>query len=718
MNFSSSFLRFIFAECIYRPLGVYTLARITLFVPRSDLPEASGYIAEIGDFHPTSPESDVYDKRLSALASTSYRISSELTFIIDNLRMNVEPSAIQKAFAGIKYDKTNIEAWNWEDFVAKLEVRATPIINSVGEMIRERRAMEKKRDDFLALKRSIQAISNYNIDLGKIESMRRFRVEFVIVETADLPEIRKSLPESTLIEAPVSDKESALLVVGTPDQADRISKSLRSFDARAISIPKDLPQSPQAATKELDSRLSTLTKELEENQSKTEAAVKSSSESILGLQEAADFAYRVLEELKKSGKLRRIAMIQGYVPTELLPQLKDRVSGRWPLLSEEIDPQRSYAEGLHEAETGATEIDQPPSKFSAKAKPIVAHEPITLTSGPPVYGEFDPTPVLAVTFPIFYGIMFGDVGHGILLMLVGAVIYLRGVTSMKNWGLLLLLAGISATFVGFIVGEIFGFELPFELPKLLGITWLGSLKQAIGPTNTNGLAFNTATVLFYIKFTIYIGIVHLFIGMGAGVYNKIRAGDYWHLLASQLPTISGYSFFLIFGFAFKGAGFNLSAVTNGTNLQANIGLAGLIVSIVWLFVAGPVLAATHKIHGSIVSEVGLATMEFLEWVVSKFVGNTVSYVRLSILLIVHAALLSATNLLFYSYGYATVPILIVMNLLIFAFEALIVYVQSLRLHLYEFFSKFYVGTGTEFNSLTPVKEHVKVTWLGKKKENV
>ncbi len=193
--------------------------------------------------------------------------------------------------------------------------------------------------------------------------------------------------------------------------------------------------------------------------------------------------------------------------------------------------------------------------------------------------------------------MFGDVGHGLLLMIVGGVIYLRGVSSMKNWGLLLLMAGISATFVGFMVGEIFGFELPFELPKMLGITWLESLKEAIGPANPNGLAFNTETVLFYIKFTIYAGIIHIFIGMGIGVYNKIRTADYWHMLASLFPTISGYSFFLVFGFAFKAAGFNLSAVTNGTNFQANVGLAGLIVSIIWLFSAGPLLARAGKIHG-------------------------------------------------------------------------------------------------------------------------
>ena len=104
--------------------------------------------------------------------------------------------------------------------------------------------MEKKRDDLIALKRSIGTISNYNMDLGKIESMRRFHVEFVIVSTADLAEIRKSLPDSTLVDAPIPDKESALLLIGTADQSDRISKSLRSFDARSVTIPKDTAPEP------------------------------------------------------------------------------------------------------------------------------------------------------------------------------------------------------------------------------------------------------------------------------------------------------------------------------------------------------------------------------------------------------------------------------------------------------------------------------------------
>lgn len=473
--------------------------------------EASGYIAEVEEFHPLTTETEVYDKRLSSLASNAYKISSELTFIIDNMGMNLDPPALKKAFGGIEYDRTEMEAWNWEDYVTKLETRSSPIIASLGGLIRERRNLEKKRDDLLSLQRALGSLSFYDVNLAAIESMKRFHLEFVIVETQDLEEITKSIPETTIIQTRLTERESSILVIGSIDQTDRISKTLRSFDARTVAIPKDLPQSPQLASAEISKRLGSLQESIDQNRAKTTNEVKSIGESILGLREAADVAYRVLEELKKSGKLKRVSIIQGYIPTRLVPKLESRINHRWPLIKSEIDPHQSYAEGLHEAETGATEIDQPPTRFNSTNKAIVAHQPVTLTSGPPVYGEFDPTPIIAITFPIFYGIMFGDVGHGVLLMLVGGLIYIRGTSDFKNWGILLLMAGICATIMGLIVGEVFGFELPLSFTSLIGIPWLQHLKEAVGPLNPNGLAFNVSTVLFFIKLTIYIGIAHIYV---------------------------------------------------------------------------------------------------------------------------------------------------------------------------------------------------------------
>ena len=687
-------------------MGVATLSKVTLFVPRTELPTAAALIAELEDFHAVPVESDTYDKQLSRLASMAYRISSELTFVIDNLGMNLEPPLIRKAFAGIKYDKMTIEASDWAEYVRVLDQRSSPIITVLGELIRQRRALEKSRDDITSLLGALRAISSFSIDLSLVSSMTRFHVELVIVDTSDVAELKRSLPESTVMDAPVSEKESLALVIGTRDQSERITKSLRSFDARPVVIPKDLPQRPDEAFRELESRKAKINSEIESTILKTDQTVKDMNENILGIREAADVAYAVLEELKKSGKLKLISVVQGYVPTKRVPALEAGISNRWPIIKYEVDPAQSYAAGLAEEETGASLEDQPPTQFNSTNPIVKAHETVTLTSGTPVYGEIDPTPILAFTFPVFYGMMFGDVGHGLLLALVGALIYVRGTVDLKKWGILLLLAGISATIWGSIAGELFGFELPtfLSLGPALGLEPLKS-----------GLSFNSNTVFFFIKLAIYIGIVDLYIGMIIAVINKIRAKDYGHLLASTLPTLVGYTFFVILALTFRSLRYDVNALFTFTNVAANVGLIGFFASVAWLFIAGPILVKMGKLHGSVGGELGAAAMEFLEWIVSKFLANTVSYVRLAILLIVHAALLAATDALWFAYQgtvieYAVVPVLVILNLLIFAFEGLIVYVQALRLHLYEFFSKFYVGTGTEFRKITPQRLHSVIKW--------
>ena len=79
-------------------------------------------------------------------------------------------------------------------------------------------------------------------------------------------------------------------MIGTPDQTDRISKTLRSFDARTLAIPKDLPQSPQIAYNEIEKRIGEIQKQISENLKQTEEVVRSvkKEESILGLKEAAE----------------------------------------------------------------------------------------------------------------------------------------------------------------------------------------------------------------------------------------------------------------------------------------------------------------------------------------------------------------------------------------------------------------------------------------------
>lgn len=93
-----------------------------------------------------------------------------------------------------------------------------------------------------------------------------------------------------------------------------------------------------------------------------------------------------------------------------------------------------------------------------------------------------------------------------------------------------------------------------------------------------------------------------------------------------------------------------------------------------------------------------------------FLSNTVSYVRLAALLTVHASLLLALNRA-WSMGIAALPLIVIGNILIAALEALLVFIQDLRLHLYEWFTKFYSGSGVIFRKIMPPTTYVDLKWV-------
>jgi len=110
-------------------------------------------------------------------------------------------------------------------------------------------------------------------------------------------------------------------------------------------------------------------------------------------------------------------------------------------------------------------------------------------------------------------------------------------------------------------------------------------------------------------------------------------------------------------------------------------------------------------------------MEVLLGKTMEGLSHTISYARIGIMLLVHAALLLTVNNAFHSLGEWESPGAIAMivggNLGIMLIEGLIVYIQSLRLHLYEFFTKWYGGGGEPFRKVVPEMVYNQLVWKKK-----
>ena len=131
----------------------------------------------------------------------------------------------------------------------------------------------------------------------------------------------------------------------------------------------------------------------------------------------------VLETTRKLGGTKNFAMIQGYIPKQMEKKFR-KLAQNYISVIEDVNDNKY------------NENDQILPTLLTNKSYSRTFEVITETQGIPRYGEIDPTPIIAFVWPLFYGLMFGDLGHGLLLFGLGMLIRHRGNGSVRTWGTL------------------------------------------------------------------------------------------------------------------------------------------------------------------------------------------------------------------------------------------------------------------------------------------
>ena len=475
---------------------------------------------------------------------------------------------------------------------------------------------------------------------------------------------------------------------------------MKALDIKPLSIPNDLPQSPAEAYRRASDEYGSAAKKRQELEKKLQEIRIRDEAALLRLRELASVARDVLDEVRMGGGLKRMAVISGYIPTKREPEFKERF-GRWMVHTEPAE------EEGHESKTKVPVLMENPRGM----RPF---ELITAQQGIPGRQEVDPTPLISFVFPVFFGLMFGDFGHGAILTLFALLIRRRGSGSLRQWGNIFLAAGLSAMFFGALFGEFFGLSLHsfVPIPPLLEI-----LQRPLGGTPT----VDTVNIELVMIASILIGIAHLITGLSLDVYEAWKDGELVEMVVGKLPTLTMYISGVGYGLAFIGAGFSFNVLKTTepapllgipNNELGGASLAVLFASMIVIFCGRAVAIKLGKIHGeSFGGALANGGLEVFERI-SQFLSNTISYVRLAIMLLVHAVLLLIVNMFFPITNPTTVVFWVVLNCVILAFEAFIVYVQDLRLHIYEFFTKFYRGTGSPFRKILPDRVRIDIRWLG------
>ena len=331
--------------------------------------------------------------------------------------------------------------------------------------------------------------------------------------------------------------------------------------------------------------------------------------------------------------------------------------------------------------------------------------------GHPSYGELDPTLLMAITFPLLYGAMFGDLGQGLILFLLGLLAHYKIILKnagqgTQTLGLLIAYCGASAAVFGYLYGSIFGFEghlVEEYLHFHFAPTWIAPMEN----------------ILSVLSIAIDVGIVILMFSFILSMINNIRERDWAHLLFGH-SGIAAFIFYLCFvALAFGG-------FLGTTALAPKLAVAMysfplpfttlLIVSGVFVMFGGffrNMVEGHTLIEGKGIGGFAMflvqSVMDLVESLISML-SNTLSFIRVGAFAVAHGGLsLAIFSIATLGGEKPTIGFwitILIGNVLILILEGLIVGIQTMRLHYYEILGKFFHGGGMQFEplKLNPSKE--------------
>jgi len=592
-----------------------------------------------------------------------------------------------------------------EEYPVKAEIGALvdletvrPKVDQIEEKVKtitEQLSDERKRLELLESQlRQLEPIEEVDVEVDALRKPTYMHSILGIVPAANVSRLRTSLLRVPNVFFTLREdaQKPVVWILGSKKNADVLERAAKSAYLNSLSLPEEFSGTPEQITERLRNEIESSKQKISGLEADLVKLGEEHRTELTGLLWDVHISRVMADSIVRFGQLRHTYVVVGWVPTAELEELTSRLkeASREVL----IETTRTSRSG-HQANIPVA---------LAQSKWLKPFQMLVGTYGHPSYGELDPTLLMAFTFPLLYGAMFGDLGQGLVMMVLGLLMHNKIIMkSMHSLGLLIAYCGASAAFFGYLYGSIFGFEghlvekyLHFHFEPI----WIAPMENIL---SVLGIAIDA-------------GIVILIIGFLLGMLNSIRARDWAHLLFGH-SGITAFLFYLSFIAVVFGGFFGSTA------LAPKIAIAlyslplpystlmivfGVFVTFGGFFrnmVEGHTLIEGKGIGGFAMFLVQ-SVMDLVETLISML-SNTLSFIRVGAFAVAHGGL----SLAIFSLAGEEPTIgfwitIILGNLFIIGFEGLIVGIQTMRLHYYEILGKFFHGGGMQFEplKLNPSKE--------------
>jgi V/A-type H+-transporting ATPase subunit I len=463
---------------------------------------------------------------------------------------------------------------------------------------------------------------------------------------------------------------TVILAAALATDREVVDQALKGAFFEPMDLPLPAHGSLEKVLADLQSQIQALKKSQEQARARRDALRDRLGLDLVRLRNRVDLTRTLLRARVLFGKVDHAYLVSGWIPAHLVDKLKEA-------LAQEIGEQALVEVLTPEAIPGVREgILRIPILFN---NPYLLRpfERLTTAYGTPGYREVDPTAFLAIGFLVMFGMMFGDVGQGAVLMGLGYLIFHRFIR-YTDYGIILMECGVSSMVFGVLYGSVFGIE------GLLPVIWFSPLKN----------------IVYFMKVCLIFGGGFISLGLILGFINALR------LRQARLPAAEMLAALFYWILAAMGLRYLLTgALVWDFRLALAVVVGTLLISalFVWQRLRLPAPEVQTRKEG-----LGLQLLEGAIEVIDgtvRYVANTISFIRISAFALAHAGLFIAVFSLAETLGrmagggvlyWVTI---VLGNVVIILLEGLVISIQTLRLEYYEFLSKFFHGGGEPFSPL-------------------
>lgn len=562
----------------------------------------------------------------------------------------------------------------------------TSIVNDIKELQKQDADEHDNNKRITEAYDEALAFSNLKASYSELEHLSFLSLRIGKIDPKEFDELKFDIGNRAIV-LPLGEDKSRILAASSKKGRFALDTELKKHNFINMEIPEDFKGIPDDVLDSLKVQKAESDKKLELLSKRRINFADTHKVSINTLLGKMSLACQVRATENKLESTKHVYRITGWIPLldtdDVIKHLETITEKRIAIRKYEPEEVPSVVNGREQVP-----VELKHGKFVSSFKRMI------FSYGSPVYGTIDPTPFVAIFFTILFGIMFGDAGQGLVFLLAGILMAAK-VIKVGGWNKfapIFMAIGITSMIMGVLTGEFFANEEILE-PLSLWITGLfGKARHPILHMMPSSDPHSIVNMFKFFGFSVAVGFIINSTGLILNIINNLSRKKFGKAFFGKYG-LSGACFFW----------YVIIFVVRIFLLKMTPQIYDWIVIGVTLFFAAFGEPFERLIDGERpVIENGLGAVligglvEVIE-VLSGYMSNTVSFLRVGAFALAHAVLgFIIAKMSGLAPAVGGIAISIIGNVIVIVLEGMIVAIQVIRLQYYEFFSKFFNETGREF----------------------